>query len=143
VRYPRGTMSKRSLADDLDIWGRLAAAATNNIQDLSAVRAALETLQQALGEIRELSIRQTELRAAAQQATRDLEAAKERANRAAMQVSQGVLAAYGSKSEKLTEYGLHPWRPRRRTSAPEDPRSEGNASPTKEKARKPRRRRGS
>lgn len=104
---------------------------------------AVETLKQTLSEIRELSERQTALRAAAQQATRDLEAAKERATRAAVQVKEGVLAAYGSKSEKLAEYGLRPWRPRRRKAVPEDAQAGGGAAPADTKPRKARRRRGS
>lgn len=136
-------MPKRSLGQHLGIWDRLVAAAMNNIRDLTVARQAVEDLKQAVVEIRELSERQTALRAAAQQMTRDLEAAKERANRAAVQVNQGVLAAYGSQSEKLAEYGLRPWRPRRRKAVPEDPQAGGSAAPAEKKPRKPRRRRGS
>jgi hypothetical protein len=137
-------MPKRSLGTHVSIWEQLVAAATNNIDELiPVVRRDVEILKQALGEIRELKKRQIELRAAAQQATRDLEAVMEKATRASVRVNQGVLATYGSKDEKLTEYGLRPWRPRRRKAIPEDPQSKGNASPSKEKSRKPRRRRGS
>jgi hypothetical protein len=110
-------MPKRSLGQHLDIWGRLVEAAMNNIRDLPAAREAVEILKQALGEIRELKQRQIELRAAAQQ--------------------------YGSQSEKLTEYGLRPWRPRRRKAAPEGPQAGDSAAPTEKKPRKPRRRRKS
>lgn len=136
-------MPKRSLGQHLGIWDRLVAAAMNNIRDLTVARQAVEDLKQAVVEIRELSERQTALRAAAQQVTRDLEAAKERANRAAVRVNQGVMAAYGSKSEKLAEYGLRPWRPRRRKAVPDDPQAEPAAVPAAKKPRKLRRRRGS
>lgn len=136
-------MPKRSLGSHLSIWDRLAAAVSNNLSALPALRRDLEILRQALQEIREAKKRQIELRAAAQQATRDLEAAMEKANGAAVRLNPGVLAAYGSKEEKLTEFGLRPWRTRRRKAAPEVAQAEGSpASPTA-KPRKPRRRRGS
>jgi len=128
----------------VDIWDRLVAAVSNNLRELlPIVRRDLEILKQALGEIRALKQRQIELRAAAQQATRDLEAAMEKANRAAVRVNQGILSTYGSKAEKLAEYNLRPWRTRRRKAVPEDPPAEGSPAAAAAKPRKPRRRRGS
>jgi PAS domain-containing protein len=137
-------MPKRSLGSHVAIWEQLVAAVTNNIDELiPVVRGDLEILKQAVAEIRELKKRQTELRAAAQQATRDLEVVMETANRATVRVNQAILATYGSKAEKLTEYGLRPWRPRRRKAVPEDPPAGGSAAPSKKNTRKPRRRPGS
>ena len=127
----------------MDIWSRLAAAVANNIRDIPAAKQNLETLTQALAEIRKLKKLQIEMRAAAQQATRDLEAAMETANQAAVQLNAGVLAAYGSQAEKLREYGLRPWLPRRRKANPEAPQAGGSAAPAEKKPRTPRRRRGS
>jgi ABC-type transporter Mla subunit MlaD len=136
-------MPKRSLAQHLSLWDRLATSARNNIQDLEGLQKVLETLETALGEVRALSRRQITLRAEVQQATRDLDAAKEKANQAAVQVNMGLLAVYGSKSEKLTEYGLRPWRPRRRKAVPQDPQAEPASAPAQPRPRKPRRRRRS
>lgn len=136
-------MPKRSFGNHLSIWERLAASVSNNIGELPALQRDLEILKQAVEEVREAKNRQTELRAAMQQATRDLEAAMEKANLTAVRVHEGLLSAYGSKSEKLTEYGFRPWRTRRRKAVPEDPQTAVNASPSGEKPRKPRRRRAS
>lgn len=133
-------MPKRSLGQHLDIWDRLAAAVSNNIRDIPAARQNLEILKRALAEIRKLKQRQVELRAAAQQATRDLEAAMEKASQAAVQLNAGVLATYGSQDEKLREYGLRPWRPRRRKAVPEGSQAGESAAPAEKKPRKPRRR---
>jgi hypothetical protein len=134
-------MPKRSLGAHLSIWDRLAAAIANNPNDLPALRRDLEILQKAVKEIRETKQRQIELRAAAQQATRDLEAAMETANQASVRLHSAILFTYGSKDPKITEFGLRPWRTRRRKAVAETPSTEGSTSPTTAKPRKPRRRR--
>jgi hypothetical protein len=134
-------MPKRSFGAHLSIWDRLAAAVSNSLTELPALRRDLEILQQALQEIREAKRRQVELRAAAQQATRDLEAAMEKAKEAAVRLSPALVSAYGSKGEKLTEFGLRPWRTRRRKAVPETPQAEENAATPAAKPRKPRRHR--
>jgi len=127
----------------LSIWDRLVAAVSKNIKKIPPLERELEILKQALAEVREAKKRQIELRVAAQQATRDLEAAMEKANEAAVRLNQGVLGLYGSKDEKLTEFGLRPWRPRPRKAAAKAPQAKGSAAPVEEKPRKPRRRRES
>lgn len=134
-------MHKRSLGAHVSIWERLVAAVAKNLKKLSGMERDLEVLKQALVEVREAKKRQIEMRAAAQQATRDLEAAMEKANGAAVRLNSGILSAYGSKAEKLAEFGLRPWRPRK--AAAKAPQAEANAAPLGEKPRKPRRRRGS
>jgi hypothetical protein len=114
-------MPKRSLGAHLDIWERLAAAVAKNSGDLPASKRDLEILQKSLQEIRETKRRQLELRAAAQQATRDLEAAMETANQATVRLHASILGAYGSKEEKISEFGLRPWRTRRRKRVSEPP----------------------
>jgi hypothetical protein len=68
------------------------------------------TLQEALAEMRSAKDRQQTLRAAAQQATRDLEAAIEKAKQVSVRLHSGLLAIHGTKSAKLLEFGMRPHR---------------------------------
>jgi hypothetical protein len=116
-------MPKRSLDDHLAIWGHLAESVRRNLGDLEHLRPSLDTLDQTIGEALEMKQRQLALRAAAQQATRDLDAILGRANDAAVRLSQGVVSTYGTRSEKLREFGQRPRRgpgPRQKPAAAEE-----------------------
>jgi hypothetical protein len=104
-------MSKKSLADHLMVWDKLGTTVKNNAKDLRVYQEYVEILRTAAAEVREAKRRQLALRAAMQQATRDLEAALEKARDYEARLHQGILGAYGRKSEKLVEFGLSPRRP--------------------------------
>lgn len=138
-------MSKKSLADHLAEWDKLAATVEHNAKDLWACQEYVGILRTAAAEAREAKQRQLALRAAAQQASRDLEAALERARDYEARLHQGILGKYGRKSEKLIEFGLSPRRPtgRRKKISPE-PETSGEASETTSPSpKKPSRRRKS
>lgn len=137
------TMSKKSLADHLVVWDKLAANVKNNASELPALQPFVEVLKEATVEVREAKLRQVTLRAAAQQASRDLEAAMEKASEAEVRLNRGVLSAYGYKSEKLVEFGLRPWRTRRPKAAPEGPEAPASDAQPLPDAPKPRRKRRS
>jgi hypothetical protein len=138
-------MSKKSLADHLAEWDKLAATAANNAKDLAAFLKFVELLRMATAEAREAKQRQVTLRAAAQQASRDLENALAKARDYEARIHQGILGTYGRKSEKLVEFGLSPRRPTgpRKRKSPQ-PETSGEAPETTSPAsRKPSRRRKS
>lgn len=137
------TMPKESYGNHMFGWDRLAATAEINVKDLGHMSKEIEVLKEALAEAREAKHRQIVLRAAAQQASRDLEAAMEKANEVAVRLNQGILSRYGNRSEKLVEFGLRPWRPRRPKAAAEAPEADGNAAQSAPDAPKPRRKRRS
>jgi hypothetical protein len=136
-------MSKKSLADHLVVWDKLATAIKNKASELPALQPFVEVLKDATVEVREAKQRQVTLRAAAQQASRDLEAAMEKASEAEVRLNRGILSAYGYKSEKLVEFGLRPWRPRRPKAAPEAPEAPESDTQPLPDAPKPRRKRRS
>jgi hypothetical protein len=116
-------MPKKALDEHLGEWRLLAEAVARNLDELEHLRLFLETLNKTLEQILELKQRQVALRAAAQQATRDLETALAVATEAAVGLHHGIIAKYTTRSEKLREFGLRPRKgpgPRRKTSAAAD-----------------------
>jgi len=130
-------MPKKALERHVAEWRVLAEAVARNLGDLEHLRITLETLNTSLDRILEARQRQLALRAAAQQATRDLEAAMDDATVAAVSLNQGVVGTYGNRTEKLREFGLRPRKgPGPRKKAPAAAQEEP-ASPRK--LRRPRR----
>jgi len=103
-------MPKSAYADHMQVWSHLADQMESEALDLHHLQPYLTSLQEGLREARAAKTRQLELRAAAQQATRDLEAAMEKANEAAMRLHTGLLGAYGTKSTTLIAFGMRPHR---------------------------------
>lgn len=124
-------MSKKALADHLGEWEKLAATVEHNAEDLQAYQEYVGVLRAAAAAAREAKQRQLALRAAAQQASRDLEVAVDKAKDYEARLHRGVFATYGRKSEKLIEFGLSPRRPtgRRKKESPQ-PEASGEAPET-------------
>jgi hypothetical protein len=101
-------MHKGSMSDLTRSWDHLAdsVAAT---PELSHLQAAVEELRQATEEARNAEQRQVALRAAAQQATRDLDAAKLRAHEAALRLRSSLWGHYGRNSKALHAFGMRPY----------------------------------
>lgn len=138
-------MSKKSLADHLAEWDKLAATSERNAKDLAAFQKYVELLRTAAADARDAKKRQVTLRAAAQQASRDLEDALVRARDYEARLHQAILGAYGRKSEKLVEFGLSPRRPtgpRKKKSPQSETSVEASENPSPS-PRKPSKRRKS
>jgi len=103
-------MPKSAYADHMQVWSHLADQMESEALDLHHLQPYLTSLQEGLREARAAKTRQLELRAAAQQATRDLEAAMAKANDAATRLHTGLLGAYGTKSTTLIAFGMRPHR---------------------------------
>lgn len=129
-------MSKKSLSDHLAAWEKLWMSIERNAGDLRVCQAHVETLKAAIEEAREAKTRQLTLRAAAQQASRDLEAALAKARDMEARLNQAVFGTYGRKSPKLIEFGLSPRKPTgpRQKKSPEAE----DATPPATKPRRPR-----
>jgi hypothetical protein len=133
-------MPKRSFAQHLGVWDRLVASLERNADGavLRNYQELYQQLKEAMDQAREAKKRQLQLRAATQQATRDLEAAIAKANDASVRLNSAVVGTYGRKSEKLAEFGLRPWRPRRRKAKTQSPEAKESAASTRAKPRKTR-----
>lgn len=95
-------------------WDRLARTVANNAPELSHLQREREALARAQREAEEARQRQAVARAAAQQATRDLEAAMARAHESATRLRSQIWGRYGRKSVKLIEFGMRPYAPARK-----------------------------
>ena len=112
-------MHNASFGDHMASWDRLATTVANNASELSHLQRTREELAQAQREAGEARQRQAAARAAAQQATRDLEAAIARAHEAATRLRSGLWGRYGRKSVRLIDFGMRPYRhARKRAAAP-------------------------
>ncbi len=112
-------MHNASFGDHIASWDRLARTVANNASELSHLQREREALARAQREAEEARQRQAVARAAAQQATRDLEAAMARAHESATRLRSGLWGHYGRKSVKLIEFGMRPYAPaRKREIAP-------------------------
>lgn len=129
-------MSKESLGHHLWVWEKLAATVEHNAGDLPAAQEYVAILRAAVAEALEAKQRQLALHAAAQQASRDLEAALEKGRDMEARLNRGVFAAYGRKSPKLVEFGLSPRKPTgpRKKKSPEsgNPGESPDSSPPAE-----------
>jgi regulator of protease activity HflC (stomatin/prohibitin superfamily) len=103
-------MPKSSYAVHLEAYGHLADTVEREASELTHLTPLLETLNDSLDEARAARERQQALQAAAQQATRDFEAAFAKTGQAATQLRLGLRSAYGEKSMKLITFGMRPHR---------------------------------
>ena len=103
-------MPKSSYAVHLQAYDHLAGTVAREAAELTHLNPLLETLNGSLDEARAAREHQLALQAAAQQATRDFEAAFAKAGQAAAQLRLGLRTAYGEKSLKLITFGMRPHR---------------------------------
>jgi uncharacterized protein (DUF1778 family) len=111
-------------------WQRLIAALLANAAELVHLEASRLMLEQLLARALEISERQAGLRAAKQEATRELQEIIASGQRLTSILRLGAKHHYGPGSEKLTHFDVQPFRGRKRkpaeqpevpTPAPTDP----------------------
>jgi hypothetical protein len=120
-------MHNASFSDLNQSWSHLAATVAA-APGLDHMNPQLEELRQALEEAREAEQRQLAHRAAAQQATRDLEEAKHRAHEAAVRLRSGLWGHYGRTGKELIAFGLRPYPTVRTRKAKGEPSPRGVGS---------------
>ncbi|HWN41644.1 MAG TPA: hypothetical protein VNW71_05450 [Thermoanaerobaculia bacterium] len=103
-------MHNAAFDDQMERWGHLIQGVAEHASDAAFLQPDQEGLIQARKEAWEAKQRQLRHRAAAQQATRDLEAAMARAQEAATRLHHGLLGKYGATNPKLVAFGMHPRR---------------------------------
>ena len=104
-------------------WEQLLAALLANAQQFLHLEEQRVRLQQLLERARQLATEQDLHTAAKQEASKELEAVLAEGRKLATFLRTGVKERYGNRNEKLVEFGLQPFRRRRRetgdTQAPE------------------------
>lgn len=109
-------------------WRRLANAIAANASELPQLEAPGLRLATMLREAEDVFDQQLALAASKQVATQRLEEYEAGGGHLAAYLAAGVRERYGRRSEKLTEFGLQPDRPRRTPQAeppaPEDAKAE-------------------
>ncbi len=105
-------MPNTSFADVVTEWEKLLTAVTANQADLQHLEVYRAELEVELGKAKIANSRQSALQAEVQQMTRDVEAAIATGRDLATRIRTGVRSKYGGRSEKLTEFGLRPFRKR-------------------------------
>ena len=99
---------------------RLSKAILANVADLPHLQAPAEKMESLIEEMGEIIIQQGVLNAEKQEASRRIQEIFANGAKLLTFMRKGVQEAYGSRSEKLAEFGLKPYRGRpRRTPSPE------------------------
>lgn len=114
-------MPKTSFADLMIDWEKLLASAAANKEDLPHIDAYRQQLEVETAGAKAASLRQASLSAEVQQATRDLEGFLQRGADLATRMRAGIRTKYGNRAEKLTEFGMKPFRKRKKATTIEKP----------------------
>jgi hypothetical protein len=102
-------------------WERLNQMMEANKEDLPTLEPTRQELAQVLAQAKEASQRQAVHTAGKQEASKELKDFIIEGERKATMLQQGLRSRYGIRSEKLTEFGLQPFRGRPRKVKPEEP----------------------
>lgn len=105
-------MARTSIPDVQYDWENLGAAYRNNVPDLAGLDPLASELEGVLTELRGLTKQQATLKAAAQQATKEIADRVARGRLLATRLRNGVKAHYGTRTEKVLEFGVRPFRKR-------------------------------
>jgi hypothetical protein len=108
-------MPKVALAETLFDWERLIAAATEKGEGVPGLEGRLAELRATLERARELDALRQRLQAERQQATQDLDAARQHGDDLAVAVRGLLVAAFGPRFRGLVQFGVRPHSIRRRS----------------------------
>ncbi|HYU31203.1 MAG TPA: hypothetical protein VEW48_03505 [Thermoanaerobaculia bacterium] len=112
----------KSRGDIVLAWEKLVAALRANPQVLTAVEPLLQEFETLLAEIRMLVVQQAAQTAMVQQTAKDIDERVKRGTLVAGRLRSAAKAVYGDRTEKVIEFGMHPFRkPVRTKKKPVDP----------------------
>jgi hypothetical protein len=124
-------MPRQSFAGMMDEWEKLLAAVAVNKDDLPYIETYKQQLEVEMAGARAASIRQSASQAEAQQASRDLEGFLTRGHDLANRMRAGIKTRYGSKGEKLKEFGMKVFRGRKKSTNLKPPPAGAQGAETK------------
>ena len=119
-------MPDKRYADHLKEWEDITASAAANASELPQLELLRIDLEKLLQEARNLTKLQAAHQAAKQEASKRLQTVMSEGAKLATVMRGGLKHRYGSRSEKLTEFGLQPFRGRKAKPA-ETPDAPANA----------------
>jgi hypothetical protein len=108
----------RSFAAITADWEQLLAAAEANRDDIPQAEAFRVQLEASLEDFRALHAHRAALEANRLRSTQDLKIALDRGTALAGRIRAWVRGQYGSRNEKLVEFGMKPWRKRKPRGRP-------------------------
>ena len=103
--------SQNQIFGDLQI---LKAALAANAADLPEMEITRQYFDSLVAQMQEAATRQAVLTSSKQEATRHLQTVMAEASRVATLLRNGVKVHYGTQAEKLNEFGMQPFRGRKR-----------------------------
>jgi hypothetical protein len=109
-------------------WQQMITAISVNAADLLPLEALRQELSTTLAEFQDLSSKEMASRSERQQWTQKRQETLAIGMALASRLRSGLKLAYGSKTEKLVEFGIKPFRPRK--SKANDPQPEAPGSNT-------------
>jgi len=116
-------------------WRRIAKAVRDNAGDLPQIEPYGRQLETMAGEFEDATGRQSAHAAGKQQESKRLRELEINGSKLATFVANGVRQRYGDRSEKLTEFGLQPFRggrpPAVQPEAPEEAQVDGTEASQK------------
>jgi hypothetical protein len=110
-------------------WRRFIEALLTSGVELGHLGASRELLEQLLARAEEVAERQASLRAAKQEATRELQEILANGQRLLTMLRFGLKQHYGPHSDKLTHFGMQPFRRRRPAAVVEEPAPTAQPAP--------------
>jgi hypothetical protein len=111
-------------------WDGLSSALEANSQDFQELEAHRQQLVSTRDQVREAAAEQALHAAAKQDASKRLQQKLGDGRKLATFLRNAVRQRYGNRSEKLVEFGLQPFRSRRRTTQPSETKPPGGDPPT-------------
>lgn len=109
---------ERKQADSFDMWQHLVTSVAANSTDLAHLEVPRLKLDGMLKEVKDLTATQSALTAGKQEASKRIEGLVVSGRRLAAVLKAAVKEHYGTRSEKLTEFRLQPFRGRKVKAVP-------------------------
>ena len=115
-------MARRSHAETIEVWRRILDSTDEDPKEYPELKPARTKLARVYKRVAELRIKQARLTAAAQAATREMQALLEEGSRTANVLRVGLRLHHGNRSPKLIQHGVTPFRggrPRKKKTDPQ------------------------
>lgn len=121
-------MARETYGETLTGWQELAASLEANTGDFPHLEAQRLRLAELLRQAQILGNQQAALTASKQEVSKQLLAVIDEGRKLATFLRVGIRQRYGTRAEKLIEFGLRPFRGRRRATETEPPAEEKKPS---------------
>lgn len=116
-------------------WDQMATAVTANNGQVAHLEVSLPKLQESSQRARNLYAQYAAMRAAKQEAWKELQEVLEDGDAMMRYLKEGVKAHYGKRNEKLVEFGVQPFRGIKRRSAKKTTAPEVSPAPAPDSAK--------